>query len=56
MADPDWDYIYITFVLDETSQNFERRVQTLSFAMSIIGGLISLVTSIIIVGMEKIQE
>jgi hypothetical protein len=56
MTDPDWPYIQITFALDETTQNFERRVQTLSFAMSIIGGLLGLVTSIIIVGMGWIQE
>ena len=51
MSDPSWPYIQITFALDETSQSFERRVQTLSFAMSIIGGLIGLVTSIIFVVM-----
>ena len=56
MTEPNWPYIQITFALDETSQSFERRVQTLSFAMSIIGGMLGLVISIIIVGMGWIQE
>lgn len=56
MTEPNWPYIKINFALDETSQSFERRVQTLSFAMSIIGGMIGMVTSIIIVGMGWIQE
>ena len=56
MTEPNWPYIQITFALDETSQSFERRVQTLSFAMSIIGGMMGLVISIIIVGMGWMQE
>lgn len=56
MLNPSWPYVRITFALDETTHNHERKVQTLSFAMSIIGGLIGLITSIIIVVMGWIQE
>jgi hypothetical protein len=51
MPDPSWPYVKVTFSLDETTHNYERKVQTLSFAMSIIGGLIGLITSIILVVM-----
>ena len=51
MPNPSWPYVRITFALDETTHNYERKVQTLSFAMSIIGGLIGLITSIIVVVM-----
>jgi ABC-type uncharacterized transport system permease subunit len=56
MADPKRPYIEMVFAFDEVSQNFERRVQTLAFAMSIIGGLLGLVTSIIHTAMGWIQE
>jgi hypothetical protein len=46
----------MVFAFDEVSQSFERRVQTLAFAMSIIGGLLGLVTSIIHTAMGWIQE
>jgi hypothetical protein len=46
----------MVFALDEVSHIFERRVQTLAFAMSIIGGLLGLVTSIVLVAMGWIQE
>ncbi len=51
MADPLKLYVQIVFAFDEVTQTFERRVQTLAFAMSIIGGLLGLVTSIVFVGM-----
>jgi hypothetical protein len=56
MADPKRPFIELVFAFDEVSQSFERRVQTLVFAMSLIGGLLGLVTSLVIYGMGWIQE
>ena len=56
MAVPYKPYVQIVFAFDKVSQSFERRVQTLALAMSSIGGLLGLVTSIVLVGMGWIQE
>ena len=49
-------WLELTFSLDETTQTFERRVQTLSFGISIVGGFLGIVTAFFKITVGLIQE